>query len=375
MYISNTYASGIVSHPEAGGIIGSINANFRGHTIHVQYSVYNNEEEGKLVGSAPIGYPDMVTGKSNDLDDIRGQLYHYNGDQQWDNGTWVINGTDELPILRFQLTDPVSLTLSCPSSTPSPSPSVTVTPTTSMTPFPTDLRNSIIDGNEACFEYIPADKLFFMNCSVLDWQAHYYGPDTHISLGVNETFDGSGGSSEEYIIDLSSITKFKGMFKIHNDVVSLAEAPVIKNVHVRNGTVAEVDGFIVRGFQKYFTVDSCSSTGEIANRGAGGICGRRCGQHNGETKISNSYSTGRLTGSRTGGIAGDILGFDSGVAHITGCYSSGEMEGYYGGGICGTNAGGTGGSVYVIQSYSTGDISSNARDIGGIVGDVPVDIR
>lgn len=56
------------------------------------------------------------TGNSNNLTDIRGQLYHGNdGVKQWDSDIWVTNGANSLPILQFQL-------LSSANSYPSPTP-------------------------------------------------------------------------------------------------------------------------------------------------------------------------------------------------------------------------------------------------------------
>lgn len=139
----------------------------------------------------------------------------------------------------------------------------------------------------------------------------------------------------------------------------------MKNVHVRGGKTAKTGGFIARGSQKYFVIDSCSSTGEITNNGAGGICGAKSGEH-GEIKISNCYSTGRLTGRHTGGIAGSDVGFKGNLAHITQCYSTGNINGWRAGGICGHRSGQKNGSVYITRCYSIGSISYPQS--GGIAG-------
>lgn len=233
-----------------------------------------------------------------------------------------------------------------------------------------DIRKNITEGKEPCFHYTREENLFQMNCTVLEWREEGYGAGYHISLDANETFDGNGrkGKSDGdfSIIDLSGIDNFKGMFTIREEVSSFASAPLIKNVHIRNGTVARYGGFVVRKDQKHFSVDVCSSTGEIGGARAGGICGRKCGRDNSEMKISNSHSTGVILGEFAGGIAGNQVGRNGGLVNITQCFSTGNIEGSHAGGICGNSAGQEDGQVYITHSYSTGDML--ASESGGIVG-------
>ena len=165
----------------------------------------------------------------------------------------------------------------------------------------TDLRNVIMSDEAPCFCYVGEQKLFRMNCSVLEWERQEYGPTTHISLRADEILDGGGG-----IIDLGGVENFEGLVTIHSDVSSFSEAPLIRNIHVKNGTTADSRGFIIQhgpigafGSQ-YFVVDSCSSTGDIVYKLGGGICGSNCGVQ-GKIYIKNSYSTGRILGKKAGG--------------------------------------------------------------------------
>eukprot|EP01138_Halocafeteria_seosinensis_P004680 gb/GECG01004786.1/.p1 GENE.gb/GECG01004786.1/~~gb/GECG01004786.1/.p1 ORF type:complete len:857 (+),score=59.33 gb/GECG01004786.1/:1-2571(+) len=233
-----------------------------------------------------------------------------------------------------------------------------------------DLRGNIINGLEPCFNYTRKLNLFQMNCSVLNWRDHGYKAHFHISLGANEAFEGGGDQANNEgnttnIIDLRCISGFQGLIRIKDDVTTLDTAPVIRNVHVRNGTIAEKGGFIVRQDQKYFVVHSCSSTGDITHRWAGGICGANSGEW-GQISVSSSYSTGKMKGNAAGGIAGFGVG-RNGIADISRCYSTGDME-KQAGGICGFSAGIYNGQLSISQSYSTGDIISGAVGSGGIVG-------
>eukprot|EP01138_Halocafeteria_seosinensis_P003112 gb/GECG01003181.1/.p1 GENE.gb/GECG01003181.1/~~gb/GECG01003181.1/.p1 ORF type:complete len:606 (+),score=77.30 gb/GECG01003181.1/:1-1818(+) len=236
-----------------------------------------------------------------------------------------------------------------------------------------DLRESIQAGNESCFQYFPDQNIFRMNCTVLGWEDHGYDGDTHISLDSWELFD--GGGLEGNIIDLQNIWDFHGLLTIRedgNDIESLGEAPLIRNVHLKNGKTADFGGYVVRESQRFFTVESCSSTGDISGSfRSGGICGPSCGRNEGHIKISNSYSTGKIEASGAGGITGALVGDNGGTVNITQCYSSGSIGGGLvegqEGGICGWSAGASGGHVYITQSYSTGNIISATS--GGITGD------
>eukprot|EP01138_Halocafeteria_seosinensis_P008282 gb/GECG01008463.1/.p1 GENE.gb/GECG01008463.1/~~gb/GECG01008463.1/.p1 ORF type:complete len:618 (+),score=67.30 gb/GECG01008463.1/:1-1854(+) len=224
-----------------------------------------------------------------------------------------------------------------------------------------DLRSSIQAGNEPCFRYFPNEKLFLMNCTVLDWDDVGYSAQTHISLAQREVFDGKYN-----IIDLKNIGNFQGLFEILDEGIrSLNEAPVIRSVHVKNGRVAMGGGFIVRAEQKFLTMGSCSSTGDISGN-AGGICGRHVGKDGGHVSISNAHSTGKIEGDDAGGIVGMSVGFKSGMVNITQSYSTETVKGGYAGGICGDNAGEDNGDIYITQSYSTGNVIGDYS--GGITG-------
>eukprot|EP01138_Halocafeteria_seosinensis_P000775 gb/GECG01000796.1/.p1 GENE.gb/GECG01000796.1/~~gb/GECG01000796.1/.p1 ORF type:complete len:683 (+),score=82.04 gb/GECG01000796.1/:1-2049(+) len=230
-----------------------------------------------------------------------------------------------------------------------------------------DLRGSIQDGREECFQFFPGSQLFQMNCSVLSWKSQSYTGGHYISLGVNETFDGGA----ESMIDLSGVNAFNGLLRIRADVGSFLDAPLIRNVHIKNGKTSAKGGFIVGKQQKYFEIDSCSSTGDIGVDG-GGICGFGCGQGYGQIKISNCYSTGNIA-DKGGGITGANTGKDGGTVYITQCYSRGQIAGSSSGGICGSSAGYGDGLVHISQSYSTGDLApilgtATSENSGGIVG-------
>lgn len=86
---------------------------------------------------------------------------------------------------------------------------------------------------------------------------------------------------------------------MQNDVLSFKDAPVIGNVPVKGG-----GGFIMRRSQTYFSIDSSSSTRDIADNG-GGICGHRCA-FSGKIQVPNSQYSGKVLGERGGGIPGVI---------------------------------------------------------------------
>eukprot|EP01138_Halocafeteria_seosinensis_P004102 gb/GECG01004194.1/.p1 GENE.gb/GECG01004194.1/~~gb/GECG01004194.1/.p1 ORF type:complete len:650 (+),score=66.18 gb/GECG01004194.1/:1-1950(+) len=224
-----------------------------------------------------------------------------------------------------------------------------------------DLRGSIMDGNEPCFYFIPEHSVFRLNCSTLEWRLHGYENSTHITLDVTEIFEGGGNT-----IDLTDINNFEGLFAISENVASFDKAPVIRNVHMRNGRTAEQGGFIVRSHQGYFIVDSCSSSGIINSHG-GGICGYRCGRDDGdEIQITQSYSTGVIEGNWAGGITGRGVGYNGGTVRIAWCFSTGNIEGEWAGGICGDSAADTKGQLSITHSYSTGNMVGSYS--GGIVG-------
>eukprot|EP01138_Halocafeteria_seosinensis_P001210 gb/GECG01001239.1/.p1 GENE.gb/GECG01001239.1/~~gb/GECG01001239.1/.p1 ORF type:complete len:201 (+),score=14.87 gb/GECG01001239.1/:1-603(+) len=80
-----TYASSVVKHGNAGGIIGYVKSELLDN-VHV----YNDK---RIVGSDSRNHlTGGTTWNANDLDHIRGQLYHLNGIPAWDGGSWGICG-------------------------------------------------------------------------------------------------------------------------------------------------------------------------------------------------------------------------------------------------------------------------------------------
>lgn len=55
---------------------------------------------------------------------------------------------------------------------------------------------------------------------------------------------------------------FQGMFNVMSSAQSLAEAPIIRNVHLMSGESANKSGSIPRQKQHFRIVDSCSSKGK-----------------------------------------------------------------------------------------------------------------
>eukprot|EP01138_Halocafeteria_seosinensis_P006759 gb/GECG01006912.1/.p1 GENE.gb/GECG01006912.1/~~gb/GECG01006912.1/.p1 ORF type:complete len:567 (+),score=46.11 gb/GECG01006912.1/:1-1701(+) len=224
-----------------------------------------------------------------------------------------------------------------------------------------DLRDSIIAGNETCFNYDPAKGLFNQTCPTLEWKNSGYGPEDFITLAPYEVFDGGSG----HVIDLQGVRHFAGLIRVNtSSVQSFEQAPFIHNVHMQNGLAAEAGGFIVQKFQKFFVIDSCSSTGIIMWKG-GGICGEGCGEE-GQIIISNSYTTGDIAGDSSGGITGEAVGYSSGLVNITDCYSTGSIGGWGAGGILGHSAAKASGQVFVTRSFSSGHITNQGG--GGIAG-------
>eukprot|EP01138_Halocafeteria_seosinensis_P008239 gb/GECG01008420.1/.p1 GENE.gb/GECG01008420.1/~~gb/GECG01008420.1/.p1 ORF type:complete len:485 (+),score=28.42 gb/GECG01008420.1/:1-1455(+) len=218
-----------------------------------------------------------------------------------------------------------------------------------------DLRSSIVAGREKCFNYVQPEGLIQLTCSRLEWTASNYSSYSFITLESNEIFDGNSN-----IIDLSGVTNFLGLFAVSRFLQSFDDAPIVRNVRVEGGKTATFGGFLVRQQQRFFIIDSCSSTGTISR--GGGICGQESGHNNGQIKILNSHSSGPIEGSG-GGIAGERLGFNGGIVNISNCFSTGKIDG---GGISGFGTGRDRGQVYIERSYSTGEIAGT--EAGGIVG-------
>jgi hypothetical protein len=191
----------------------------------------------------------------------------------------------------------------------------------------------------------------------LSYGSIYLDATDYIELSGNEIFDGSG-----YEIDISGLS-WEGLITSNvTNIVGLT-APLIKNLGVINGDIC--GGAIVRAAQKYFSIRSCWSTGDIDGSG-GGIAGAGAGL-NGECDISGCYSTGDIDGSG-GGIVGPNAGESGGLCTISECYSTGYiLSGENAGGIAGANAGaGAGSTCTITNCYSTGAIFGlNAGCIAG----------
>eukprot|EP01138_Halocafeteria_seosinensis_P000315 gb/GECG01000324.1/.p1 GENE.gb/GECG01000324.1/~~gb/GECG01000324.1/.p1 ORF type:complete len:657 (+),score=72.28 gb/GECG01000324.1/:1-1971(+) len=262
-----------------------------------------------------------------------------------------------------------------------------------------DRRQDAIEGSLPCLEYNVTSKTFRLSCSFLWTNVFGVGSDKDfISLAANETFEGDAA----FAIDLTGITQFEGM--LSSMATSFADAPVIRHVHLENGSMSqqgggsERPGYIIRASQKFVIVEFCSSTGRIGPLGSGGIAGSRCGGNGGHAVITNSWTTGDILGPNAGGIigesggsAGEILVEDcssfgniagpqaggiAGNAHasftdssvIRRCFSMGEISGFSAGGIVGAQSGNQALIHDVSQCYSLGNITGNKA--GGIAGAV-----
>lgn len=229
-----------------------------------------------------------------------------------------------------------------------------------------DLRSSITNGSIECVSYNQNDGVFSLTCD-REWT----GSNDSISLLAYEVFEGNG-----HTIDLEGLNEFDGLFAISDTIDTFNEAPIIRNLHTTAGQTSRGAGFIVRKKQKFFVVDSCSSSGVTFGKmrqtveypfidGGGGICGKDCGKDGGQISISNSFSSGTV-GEVSGGIVGSHVARNGGTVNITNCHSTGAITGRDSGGICGTVSGYKGGRVCITQSSSTGMIRGNQA--GGIIG-------
>eukprot|EP01138_Halocafeteria_seosinensis_P009422 gb/GECG01009629.1/.p1 GENE.gb/GECG01009629.1/~~gb/GECG01009629.1/.p1 ORF type:complete len:2167 (+),score=175.40 gb/GECG01009629.1/:1-6501(+) len=167
--ISDSYSLGDIMGDRSGGILGDTAGASQGTVI--LENVYAVGELGTSTsGAGLIGFfdsstsailitnsvyrPPMFIGNDNlvdvDLrnnsatfDDINGTLYSVDGVLQWSPLTWVVIGSTQLPILRFQLptptaspsTTPLATSSSLPSAScpPSSTASITLSPTGSVT--------------------------------------------------------------------------------------------------------------------------------------------------------------------------------------------------------------------------------------------------
>eukprot|EP01138_Halocafeteria_seosinensis_P006439 gb/GECG01006582.1/.p1 GENE.gb/GECG01006582.1/~~gb/GECG01006582.1/.p1 ORF type:complete len:1176 (+),score=175.91 gb/GECG01006582.1/:1-3528(+) len=230
-----------------------------------------------------------------------------------------------------------------------------------------NLREGIISGGEQFFTYNETRKMFELTGNFV-WKdvyeahnnVHYY-----IALGPHEVFDGN-----DFTIDLFDVGNFPGLFTVEKEVTAFTQAPEIRNLHTKNGEIATRGGFIVQGEQRFFIVDSCSSSGKTMggneHSNAGGICGHRCGADAGQISILNSFSSGKINSKGAGGIAGGRVGDEGGIVNITNCHSNGVISHKNSGGIVGVDAARKGGEIGVFQCHSSGTISANHA--GGICG-------
>ena len=346
--IENVYSSGNIICATCSGILGSIGANGESaNEVHIYRSVYNGENGAKdMVGDVHAKKYDSEH-NSGDLGDITQKVYCYDDGDCWDTDTiWTVIPSDEFPILQFQVSRLLSTT-------------------TGIDANGRPVQESVVP----CLHYEPANGTFFVSCA-FNWTDWYFGRTEYIRLYKDETFDGQG-----YLIGLYGMVSWDGLFIIEsnsgNAPSSLADAPVIRNVHIRGGETSHEGGFVVQSGQKHFSVESCSSTGVIQGMGespwfgGGGICGQEC---SGDIRITNCWSSGEIRGDRAGGIAGRQIGVDGDghTVNIMHCHSTGDIVGNFSGGICGNQAGRENGHVMITHSYSSGKIVGYGS--GGICG-------
>lgn len=209
------------------------------------------------------------------------------------------------------------------------------------------------------------------------------GSQTEITFGNDLSLDVSNQYFEiltnkvtidggNHFVRIYGVTDYPGLVKLRS-TISRRSNVFVRNINIRkqsSSTLAINGGWIGQEYFGRFSdviVDNCSSSGDINNNSAGGICGRYCGSNNGNVKISNCYSLGDISGNNAGGICGNNAGDTSGNVTISTSYSSGAISGIGAGGICGKNAGTNAGTVTVSNSYSSGFISG--QDASGIFGD------
>ena len=337
--ISQVYAAGHILHDSAGGIIGGTSND--ADAVLIAMSVFNGENEGPIIGNDEFADTSLDDNSGN-IDDILGEVFCPSETACWVEFMWDVD-EGELPEL--------------------------VTMPTEMPVCRTDHRDAIIAGNITCIKYEEVGKTFSLVCSefkLLEDLPEFRNVD-FISLRQGEIFEGNHNT-----ISLDGLYDVDGLFRIiHVPSCPEAEvdlsgcAPVIRNLHTRGGEVNEEGGFLVQYRQEGFIVESCSSTGAIKKRAAGGIIGWQC---QGNILVTNCSSSGVIEGDSAGGIAGLNLVNRFGHATITHCHSSGEIIGQGAGGICGSDIGNmnTEGSILISDSYSTGTISG--WNSGGIIG-------
>ena len=231
-----------------------------------------------------------------------------------------------------------------------------------------DVRANLFDFE--CLDYDAKDSVFNMTCS-FTWTNN----TQCIHLFKNERFEGNGHG-----IYLKGVANWEGLFRIadsnNGGPSSLANAPVIRDVHMVDGETSDKGGFIVQANQKNFIVDHCSSSGviqgepseSVSHRGGGGICGHGC---SGDILITHCWSSGEIRGTYAGGLVGREFGVDgdeSNTMTISNCYTTGDIVGDWSGGICGIRAGenNNNGLITIKQCYSLGEIRGEYS--GGISG-------
>ena len=348
--LTNVYESGTIIHPEASGLIGQL-SNDTNH-VSITMSVYNGNALGTMTGGSRDG--DVDEQNSGDLRDIERKVFCSDSGNCWNTNTvWAIIPSDKFPILQFQMSRLLDKF---------PILQFQMSRLLATTTGIDSNGRPVLGTFVSCLHYDFSDSTFSLSCS-FNW-TDYFDEAEYIRLYKNEIFEGNG-----YEIRLYDIANWEGLIKVENQFPnapsSLADAPVIRNVHVSGGETTIGGGFIVQSGQKHCIVNSCSSTGVIKGERSGGICGDKCSGH---IRITNCSSSGDIVGGRAGGIAGDQFGSHDGRVTITHCHSTGNIgfAGLWSGGICGNRAGDSHGHVTIIHSYSTGKIGHTGS--GGICG-------
>jgi hypothetical protein len=246
---------------------------------------------------------------------------------------------------------------------------------------PTYFTNGVLDWNGILTSNITADVKAGEYSDYIKWKAStktftvkmdfawtelgLSDPDSYITLGNGETFDGANK-----VIDITGFLDWNGLLACN--ATAFATAPLIKNLGIINGKIGGVSGgggAIVRSSQKFFKIQNCYSTGEINTSRAGGIVGEDAGAYSGQCYIDGCYSTGELTGGSVGGIVGRTAAQVNGKCEIINCYSLGGISGGGAGGIVGQFAGAVSGVCTVTNCYSLGDIGGgNAGIVGSQAG-------
>jgi len=185
--------------------------------------------------------------------------------------------------------------------------------------------------------------------------------NTHCSGGYVKGNDYVGGLVGQITSAVSDCNALFVEIQAHDYVGGLAGRSGSATNCVSSGLVQ--GNSYVGGLVGYLdgSMENCNSAASVT--GTGGRCGGLVGHKQGSNSLTNCYATGSVSGSISD--VGGLFGYCYDSTTITLCHSTGNVEG-------GAQAGGLIGNLQynstISNCYSTGNVTSEAGNVGGLIG-------